>query len=92
VTMATSGPSDGGHDDFDSNATLQGLFTPPGIEQAENASPIIRSKSTDNTGHGYLFTVLTAVHLDVVRGNQSEDLDIHRISKGKLTSRGLGLI
>ena len=29
-----------GKEDFDANATLQSLFTPPGLEQAEEASPI----------------------------------------------------
>ena len=29
-----------GKEDFDANATLQSLFTPPGLEQAENTSPI----------------------------------------------------
>jgi hypothetical protein len=46
--MASTGPtdSDGRQEDFDANATLQSLFTPPGIEQAENASPIIENDTS----------------------------------------------
>ena len=68
--MASTGPtdSDGRQDDFDANATLSSLFTPPGIEQAEGASPIIDNDTS--TGKAEEVTMGQTINTDPTTVNR----------------------